>query len=436
MEEQEVTKFKHPAEYLKIFFRRKWLIIAPTFLGLVFAIVACFLLPRTWVSSAIILVEEEKIINPLIQNLAVSTSAAQRMQSIREILLGWTSLVELTQKLNLAKNAHNQLQFENLILSLRKNIDVRMRQPNIIQISYFGQDAPQTQMVTKTLTDILVEKNMESQTKETDVAINFIKEQLAIYKRKIKESEVAQLDEQLKALLADSTDQHPMVRELRQKIETAQKELDSADYQVKDSDIPVTDNTREVLKQELDKLISGEKLAAASGNTAFANEPGKDANQAIYKLLLMDKVESSLAQDMNVNENIYNMLLQKLETAKITQRLEASREGTRYTIIDPPRLPLRPVKPNKMMVIAFGMFAGAIAGTGLVFGREFLDQSFIDIEDAKLSLDLPILGAISRLTTQEEIDKEKYNKKKWIIIVAASSLALIVIVMLFTFFKG
>ena len=436
MEEQEVTKFKHPAEYLKIFFRRKWLIIAPTFLGLVFSIVACFLLPRTWVSSAIILVEEEKIINPLIQNLAVSTSAAQRMQSIREILLGWTSLVELTQKLNLAKNAHNQLQFENLILSLRKNIDVRMRQPNIIQISYFGQDAPQTQMVTKTLTEILVEKNMESQTKETDVAINFIKEQLAIYKRKIKESEVAQLDEQLKALLADSTDQHPMVRELRQKIETAQKELDSADYQVKDSDIPVTDNTREVLKQELDKLISGEKLAAASGNTAFANEPGKDANQAIYKLLLMDKVESSLAQDMNVNENIYNMLLQKLETAKITQRLEASREGTRYTIIDPPRLPLRPVKPNKMMVIAFGMFAGAIAGTGLVFGREFLDQSFIDIEDAKLSLDLPILGAISRLTTQEEIDKEKYNKKKWIIIVAASSLALIVIVMLFTFFKG
>ena len=309
-----------------------------------------------------------------------------------------------------------------------------MRQPNIIQISYFGQEAPKTQMVTKTLTDILVEKNMESQTKETDVAINFIKEQLAIYKRKIKESEIAQMEEQLKGLLADSTEQHPIVKELRQKIDIAKKELESADYQVKDSDIPVTDTTREVLKKELDKLLSEEKTTAAS--TAFANEPGQDTNQAIYKLLLMDKVESSLAQDMNVNENIYNMLLQKLETAKITQRLEASREGTRYTIIDPPRLPLRPVKPNKLQVVVFGMFAGALAGTGLVFGREFLDQSIIDIEDAKQSLDLPILGAISRLTTQEEIDKEKYNKKKWIIIVAASSLALIVIVMLFTFFKG
>ena len=102
MEEQETTTSKHPAEYLKIFFRRKWLVITPVFLGLVAGIVACFLLPRTWVSTAIILVEEEKIINPIIQNLAVSTTAAQRMQSIREILLGWTSLVELTEKLNLA----------------------------------------------------------------------------------------------------------------------------------------------------------------------------------------------------------------------------------------------------------------------------------------------------------------------------------------------
>jgi succinoglycan biosynthesis transport protein ExoP len=436
MEEKESTKFKHPAEYLKIFFRRKWLVITPTFIGLVAGIVACFLLPRTWVSTAIILVEEEKIINPIIQNLAVSTTAVQRMQSIREILLGWTSLVELTEKLNLAKDVHNQLQFENLILGLRRNIDVRMRQPNIIQIAYFGDEARKTQLVTKTLTDILVEKNLESQTKETDVAINFIKEQLAIYKRKIKESEIAQLEEQLKKLLADSTEQHPMVKELRQKIEIAKKELESDEYQVKDTDIPVTDNTRQVLKKELDKLLKEENLAAASGgSTAFASEPGKDANQAIYKLLLMDKVESSLAQDINVNEDIYNMLLQKLETAKITQRLEASREGTRYTIIDPPRLPLRPVKPNKVVVILFGMFAGSIAGTGLVFGREFLDQSFIDIEEVKQTLDLPVLGAISRLTTQEEIDKEKHNKRKWIITVVSISLAVIVTVMLFTLFK-
>jgi len=105
------------------------------------------------------------------------------------------------------------------------------------------------------------------------------------------------------------------------------------------------------------------------------------------------------------------MLLQKLETAKMTQRLEASREGTRYTIIDPPRLPLYPIKPNKPLVIFMGLLLGAAAGVGMAFAREFLDQSVLDIEDAKLTMDLPILGAISRITTQEEVARQTHRTR-------------------------
>jgi len=425
MENQEFTKYRNPMEYLKIFFRRKWFFIGPAFIGLVGGIMACFIIPPTWQSSTIILVEEEKIINPLIQNLAVSTTAVQRMQSIREIILGWNSLVELTNKLNLAKDVKTQLEFENLILGLRRNIIVQMRQPNIIVISYLGKEPRETQLVAQTLTDILVQKNMQSQTKETDVAINFIKEQLAIYKRKIKESEIAKLEEQLKNLLVDSTELHPMVKELRGKIDIAKKELESGEYEVKGSEQPLTSPAREALKQELDKLIEKE-TAALSGSTAYAAEAQHDPNTSIYKLLLMDKVDSSLARDMDVNINIYNMLLQRLETAKITQRLETSREGTRYTVLDPARLPLKPVKPNKPLVALIGLFLGGAAGAGLVFAREFMDQSILDIEDAKHSLELPVLGAISRITTQEEIDREK--QKKMIVIGSSIILGLSLII--------
>lgn len=431
---QEFLKFSNPADYLKVFFRRKWLFITPAFIGLVMGIISCFLLTPTYMSSTIILVEEEKIINPIIQNLAVSTSAAQRMQNIRENLLGWDSLVELTKKLNLAKNIQTQPQFEGLIMGLRRNIQVRMRNSNIIEIAYFGKNPQETQLVTKTLTQILVEKNMESQTKETDVAINFIKEQLTVYKRKIKESEISKIEEQLKTLLADSTEQHPLVKELRQKIAIVKKELESGDSQITGSEQPITDSTREALKRELDKIINKEAMAL-SGSAAYAGEPQIDPNQAIYKLFLMDRVDTSLARDMNVNVSIYNMLLQKLETAKITQRLEVSKEGTRYTVIDPPRLPFTPIKPNKMMVIFMGLFMGGISGAGLVLGREFMDHSFLDIEDAKEALEFPVLGAISRLTTQDEIDKERYFKKKWITISLLASAALILVVMLISFFK-
>ena len=434
MEEQENIKYRNPADYLKIIFRRKWLFITPVFIGLVLGTVACFVLPPVWQSSAIILVEEEKNINPLMQDLAVSTTAQQRMQSIREILLGWTSLVDLTKKLNLAKNLQTQAQFEDLILGLRRNIDVRMRQPNIIQITYSGKNPEETQLIAKTMTDILVEKNMQAQTKETDVAINFIKEQLGIYKRKVKESELASLNEQLKNLLVDCTENHPTVIEIKEKINAVKNELESNDYKASDNEQPITNAAREVIKKELDKLTKEEK-GVISGSVAYAGETEHDPNEAIYKLILMDKVDTTLARDMSVNENIYNMLLEKLETAKITQRLETSKEGTRYNIIDPPRLPLRPSKPNKVMVIFLGILLGSASGAGLVFGREVMDHSFIDIEDAKENLELPVLGAISGLTTQEEIDKAKYLKRKWITVAVISSLALIITVMLISFFK-
>ena len=175
--------------------------------------------------------------------------------------------------------------------------------------------------------------------------------------------------------------------------------------------------------------------AQASQNTDMASADQADANNAIYKVLLMDKVEASNAHDMGVDESIYNMLLQRLETAKITQRLEASREGTRYTILDPPRLPLEPTEPNKPLVIFMGLFLGAASGVGLVFSREFMDQSILDVEVAKRAFTLPVLGAISRITTQEEIDKERSMTKNKLIAGMIAGAALIIVSALIALFK-
>jgi hypothetical protein len=86
-------------------------------------------------------------------------------------------------------------------------------------------------------------------------------------------------------------------------------------------------------------------------------------------------------------------------------------------------------------VIFLGLIFGGFAGTGFVFGREFLDHSFLDVEDAKQNLEHPLLGAISRITTQEEIDAQKFREKKWINITLIASSVLILIAMLIYFLK-
>jgi len=120
---------------------------------------------------------------------------------------------------------------------------------------------------------------------------------------------------------------------------------------------------------------------------------------------------SVAARDVQVNEQIYNMLLQRLETAKITQTLQKSKEGTKYTVLDPPRVPLEPFRPNKLVVAMLGLFGGLAFGVGLVFAGEFLDKSFIDVEEAKEHLGVPLLGAISRINT---VDSVRFEREKHI----------------------
>ncbi|TAN61924.1 hypothetical protein EPN16_02520 [bacterium] len=435
--ENVILKYHRPADYLKVFFRRKWLFITPVYAGLFLSILACMFLPRAYESYTAILVEEEKIINPLIQGLAVSTSIVQRMQTIKEQLLSWKALNELSKKLDLTKKVTTEYEFESLIRDLRRNIGVQLSGSNLIRISYTGPQPQEAFAITKALSDKLIEENTRSQTKETDLAVEFIKEQLDVYKRKIKESEVAEMEDQLKNLLIDSTEQHPLVKELKDKIALAKKEQESGNYKIAvPAEGAANSPAREALKQELDKMITQETQPLLSKGAYAAGAGAGDSGNNIYKLLLMDKVDTTMARDMDVNANIYNMLLEKLETAKITQRLEASKSGTRYNVIDPPRLPQKPIKPNTLKVILAGLIMGSLAGTGLVYGKEFLDRSYIDLEDAKAHLDLPVLGGISRIRSQEDIKKERARKTSLIFGALSSSAAVIAIALLIYFLKG
>jgi hypothetical protein len=105
-------------------------------------------------------------------------------------------------------------------------------------------------------------------------------------------------------------------------------------------------------------------------------------------------------------------------------------------VLDPARLPLSPVKPNKLLVIFIGLFAGLASGAGLAFMSEFMDQSVLDVEDAKLSFPLPLLGAIPRITTQEEITAERSRMMTATVIATISGVILVVAALLIALFRG
>ena len=438
MNESFLSTTQLPIRYLKIFFRRKWLLAVPVVVGLVGGIIIGGMLPKVYESNSVIMVEEEKTLNPLISGLAVSVDIGSRMRTIREQILGWNSLVQLVQRLNLDKDVKTQLQYEKLVLGLRDKVQVRMKGPNLIKIAYTSREPQEAKKVVQTVNDIFIEENMKSQNKESSIAIDFLKDQIKLYNRKIKESEVADMKDKLKELLVDSTEEHPMVKDLRLKIVQAQKDVESEILDVdRAKPVPTASNPlyENLLKQQIDAAT--QQVAVAPANKSLmpldqVNPSQTGSNEGLYQLLLLDKLDKTMAQDINVNKTIYNMLLQRLETAKITQRLEASKQGTRYTVLDPPRLPLKPVKPNKFLVLIMGLFLGGSAGIGIILLLEFADHTLLGIDEAKEFLELPVLGGISKILTENDIALTRTKNRFRTLVFSLVSLMLVILSSLYS----
>ncbi|TFH63650.1 YveK family protein [Peribacillus frigoritolerans] len=57
-----------------------------------------------------------------------------------------------------------------------------------------------------------------------------------------------------------------------------------------------------------------------------------------------------------------------------------------------------PVKPNPLLNIAIAVVVGLVAGVGLAFLLEYMDNTIKDEEDIERILELPVLGSIQKIT--------------------------------------
>ena len=428
MNTEQTTSQVNLVGYLQIFLRRKWFFIIPLAAGLCVGFLVANALPKIYESYTVMLVQEEKYDNPIISGLAISTTAAQRLSNLREQILGWNRLVKLAEKLNLTKDIKNQQQFENLILGdLRKNIVVNMRGPSLVRIAFQGKNPDMAQLTVKTITDIFIEENLAAQNQESDIAVTFLEEQLKVYQNKIKESEIAGLEDQLKSLLVDSTEDHPLVRDLKAKIASAKEDYMKTQGTLLENPAFAKNPAYEKMKSDLEKELVGIKASPTAPTVAYGS-----GTTDLYKAAALSNITSVLAQDIDVNRTIYNMLLQRLETAKISKSLDASKQGTKYIVLDPPRIPLAPIKPNKFIVTLLGAFLGGALGAGIIVLLEFVDTSILGLDEAKLVLDLPVLGAISKIMTNQDMIREKTKNAMRIGISISAGVIFIALVIIYS----
>jgi tyrosine-protein kinase Etk/Wzc len=134
----------------------------------------------------------------------------------------------------------------------------------------------------------------------------------------------------------------------------------------------------------------------------FSSGYESDLSKLPYKELELTR----LLRAKDVNENIYKMLLEKYEEAKIT---EAGKIGN-VRVIDPAKEPLSPIKPRKALNLLIGLVVGLVLGIGLSFFLDSMDNSVKTAEEIETTFGIPVLGLIPSIQSEDPRRKKRNGR--------------------------
>jgi succinoglycan biosynthesis transport protein ExoP len=127
----------------------------------------------------------------------------------------------------------------------------------------------------------------------------------------------------------------------------------------------------------------------------------------------------------------YDDLMKKHMETKIASGMEKGQLGERFTLIDPARMPEKPVRPNRPAILLIGLFLAMGSGVGAAALREFSDQSVRSGEALTRATGFPVLASIPDFLNQEDLDRIKRKRLTWVVSTGA---LILVCVIVFHFF--
>ena len=187
--------------------------------------------------------------------------------------------------------------------------------------------------------------------------------------RKLREK-LSDLNEKRSALLQVYTKDWPDVKKIDAQIESTEAELKKAPTQV------------------LASMRKRYEAAAAQYNSlvkAYGAQHGKTTAQTKAEIDL-----AAMSQELTTDEQYLNTLLQKQRELSAT----SGDSGTNVSVATYSRLPHEPVGPARLRSILVAFLLAIMAGIGLAFLLDFLDDTVKSLDDIDRYIHLPALALI------------------------------------------
>ncbi|UZE97962.1 XrtA system polysaccharide chain length determinant [Alkalimarinus alittae] len=217
------------------------------------------------------------------------------------------------------------------------------------------------------------------------------------------------LQDRLEVLQLSYHDSYPDIVALKKQIEGIVEEAKE------NKDKPRSDEEIVSYENPLYVELSSQRAKTDTAITAVKTRIDSLNNLLNKTMLRMEKVQQNkaelaeLTRDTDVNRNIYNDLLRRRETARVSMHLSSEGQGVSYVVHEPAVYPLKPKGPQFIHFALASILLGALAPIGLAGVYVQLDPRIRDASTIQENLEIPVLATIGKVITPREHRKERFK---------------------------
>jgi hypothetical protein len=197
------------------------------------------------------------------------------------------------------------------------------------------------------------------------------------------------------------TPEHPDVIRLTHQVQSLERAV---------ADTPATSKARErahpdnpayiTVKGQIDAL-DVERVSAVKKRDTLRDKLD-DYERRLAQEPAVERQYRELAREMESAQLKYQEIRSKQTEVQVSQNLETEHKGERFTMIEPPLPPEKPISPNRFLILALGFVLSLGAGAGAAMLRDSLDESIRGVQDIRALLSVAPLATVPHIQTQAE----------------------------------
>ncbi len=370
----------------------------------------------------------------------------------------------------LRKKGNEPVSVEQATKLLSERVEVeQIRDSRLVVVTYRDPNPERAQRVLATLVDTYVQQNLDDVFESASTAGDWLRTQLDGLWKDLESSEMAlhnykktknilsmSMDDQSNMLREEMQQFSQVLTQLRARRENvstraaALREFDSSDAETFPAlefiSSPVLQRLRESFlheEQAVESLLregKGEnhpmvRSAIAARDTAKAallaeaknireayerefSSLSREINgvQALYNqaekraldLNLLEIEYNRLRRAKENNEKLFSLVVERSKETDLTRMLKVNN----IRVVDRPRLPEKPVRPNVPLNLTGGLIGGIFLGLIAAIGRERLDQTVKTPDDVERDLKLPFLGLLPQISDRGEASRARGRRRR------------------------